>query len=155
MDVMGAHTIRSGREGVIQFKSVLTPCMPIATCAVQPDQLGASPAAEVTLAPINISIKTDNFDFSGDTLVANATDTSATRSVASDISSYLTDAQTELDIDGNGEVGALTDGLLLIRYLFDFRGESLTPVMQWMLMQPERLPQRLRLTSKLGFQLGA
>ena len=60
MDVMGAHTSRSGREGVIQFKSVLTPCMPIATCAVQPDQLGASPAAEVTLAPIDISIKTDN-----------------------------------------------------------------------------------------------
>ena len=65
------------------------------------------------------------FDFSGDTLVANATDTSATRSVASDISSYLTDARTELDIDGSGDVGALTDGLLLIRYLFDFRGESL------------------------------
>ena len=65
------------------------------------------------------------FDFSGDTLVANATDTSATRSVASDISSYLTDAQTQLDIDGSGDVGALTDGLLLIRYLFDFRGESL------------------------------
>ncbi len=65
------------------------------------------------------------FDFSGDTLVANATDTSAIRSAASDISSYLTDAQTELDIDGSGEVGALTDGLLLIRYLFDFRGESL------------------------------
>ena len=65
------------------------------------------------------------FDFSGDTLVANATDNSATRSSASDISSYLTDAQTELDIDGNGEVAALTDGLLLIRYLFEFRGESL------------------------------
>ena len=65
------------------------------------------------------------FDFSGDTLVADATDTSATRSVASDISSYLTDAKTELDIDGSGDVGALTDGLLLIRYLFDFRGESL------------------------------
>ena len=64
-------------------------------------------------------------EFSGDTLAANATDTSATRSSASDISSYLTEAQTELDIDGNGEVGALTDGLLLIRYLFDFRGESL------------------------------
>ena len=37
----------------------------------------------------------------------------------------VTDAQTELDIDGSGEVGALTDGLLLIRYLFDFAGESL------------------------------
>jgi hypothetical protein len=65
------------------------------------------------------------FDFSGDTLVANAMDTSAIRNSASDISSYLTDAQTELDIDGSGDVQALTDGLLLIRYLFDFRGDSL------------------------------
>lgn len=29
------------------------------------------------------------------------------------------------DIDGNGEVDALTDGLLLLRYLFDLRGDSL------------------------------
>ncbi len=32
---------------------------------------------------------------------------------------YLTTAaETELDIDGSGDVTALTDGLLLIRYLF-------------------------------------
>jgi hypothetical protein len=65
------------------------------------------------------------FDFSGDTLVANATDTSASRSAAIDITGYLTDGREELDIDGSGDVEALTDGLLLIRYLFDFRGESL------------------------------
>lgn len=30
-----------------------------------------------------------------------------------------------LDADGDGAAGALTDGLLAIRYLFGFRGESL------------------------------
>ena len=35
-------------------------------------------------------------------------------------------AQSELDIDGDGEAKALTDGLLLIRYLFGFSGDSLT-----------------------------
>ena len=56
---------------------------------------------------------------------ASATDTSAIRSSASDISSYLTEAETELDIDGSGDVTALTDGLILIRYLFGFSGDSL------------------------------
>lgn len=42
------------------------------------------------------------------------------------ISSYLTDADTDLDIDGNGESKALTDGLVLIRYLFGFTGNALT-----------------------------
>ena len=31
----------------------------------------------------------------------------------------------ELDIDGDGESKPLTDGLLLIRYLFGFSGDSL------------------------------
>ena len=30
-----------------------------------------------------------------------------------------------LDIDGNGQADALTDGLLIIRYLFGLRGASL------------------------------
>ena len=32
---------------------------------------------------------------------------------------------SELDIDGDGESKPLTDGLLLIRYLFGFSGDSL------------------------------
>ncbi|HCD26057.1 MAG TPA: hypothetical protein DER02_00960, partial [Gammaproteobacteria bacterium] len=42
-----------------------------------------------------------------------------------DISAFLTNADTELDIDGDGATTALTDGLLLIRYLFGFSGDAL------------------------------
>ena len=38
---------------------------------------------------------------------------------------YITDADSQLDIDGDGESKPLTDGLLLIRYLFGFSGDSL------------------------------
>jgi hypothetical protein len=65
------------------------------------------------------------FGFSGDSLIADATSNVATRQEAEEITSYLNDAESELDIDGDGEAGALTDGLLLIRYLFGFSGDSL------------------------------
>ena len=65
------------------------------------------------------------FGFSGDSLIADATSNVATRQEAEEITSYLNYAESELDIDGNGEAGALTDGLLLIRYLFGFSGDSL------------------------------
>ena len=45
---------------------------------------------------------------------------SATRDAAS-ITQYLNDIRPTLDIDGNGRVDALTDGLLLLRYLFGLR----------------------------------
>ena len=35
------------------------------------------------------------------------------------------EANPNVDIDGNGEADALTDGILVIRYLFDFRGKLL------------------------------
>jgi hypothetical protein len=41
------------------------------------------------------------------------------------IASYLTDADSELDINGDGESKALTDGLSLIRYLFGLSSDSL------------------------------
>jgi hypothetical protein len=65
------------------------------------------------------------FGFSGDALIANATSNVATRQDAAEITIYLNDAESELDIDGDGEARALTDGLLLIRYLFGFSGNSL------------------------------
>ena len=46
------------------------------------------------------------------------------RTSAEEISSYLEEASSELDIDGDGESKPLTDGLLLIRYLFGFSGDS-------------------------------
>ena len=66
------------------------------------------------------------FGFSGEALTAGAVGSDAKRSTPADIAAYLTNAPTELDIDGDDEAKALTDGLLLIRYLFGFSGDSLT-----------------------------
>ena len=66
------------------------------------------------------------FGFAGESLTSGAVADGAKRSEGEAISSYLSDASDELDIDGDGQSKALTDGLLLIRYLFGFSGESLT-----------------------------
>ena len=65
------------------------------------------------------------FGFTGDALTAGAIGSEAGRATSGAISRYLTDANVELDVDGDGESKALTDGLLLIRYLFGFSGDSL------------------------------
>ena len=65
------------------------------------------------------------FGFSGDSLTSGAVSGGASRGASDAIASYLTDADSQLDIDGDGESKPLTDGLLLIRYLFGFSGDSL------------------------------
>ena len=65
------------------------------------------------------------FGFSGDSLTSGAVSSDASRDASETIANYLNDADTQLDIDGNGESKPLTDGLLLIRYLFGFSGDSL------------------------------
>ena len=65
------------------------------------------------------------FGFSGDSLTSGAVSGGASREGSDAIASYLTDADSQLDIDGDGESKPLTDGLLLIRYLFGFSGDSL------------------------------
>ena len=65
------------------------------------------------------------FGFSGESLTSGAVSGGASRDSSEAIAGYLTDADAELDIDGDGESKPLTDGLLLIRYLFGFSGDSL------------------------------
>jgi hypothetical protein len=65
------------------------------------------------------------FGFSGDSLTSGAVSGDANRDSSEAIAGYLTDANSELDIDADGESKPLTDGLLLIRYLFGFSGDSL------------------------------
>lgn len=60
IEVIGAHNSLYGREGVIQFKVVHTPCIAMAAYPLQLAQLGASLAADAMLAPIKMSIGTDN-----------------------------------------------------------------------------------------------
>ena len=67
------------------------------------------------------------FGFRGQTLINGAVSSNATRSNAADIEAELARLQPLIgDIDGNGSADALTDGLLLLRYLFGFRGDTLT-----------------------------
>jgi len=65
------------------------------------------------------------FGFSGDSLTSGAVSGEAIRDSSEAIAGYLTDADSQLDIDGDGESKPLTDGLLPIRYLFGFSGDSL------------------------------
>jgi len=65
------------------------------------------------------------FGFSGDSLTINATGTDAQRADAASIETHLVDNKSSLDVDGDGNIEALTDGLLIIRNLFGFSGDSL------------------------------
>jgi len=66
------------------------------------------------------------FGLTGTSLTNGAIGTSATRTTPTDIVGYLDSIKPKLDVDGNGQSDALTDGLMLIRYLFGLRGASLT-----------------------------
>lgn len=66
------------------------------------------------------------FGFSGDSLTFGAVSEKALRSNPEAIKTYLDNSLILLDVDGDGESIALTDGLLVIRSLFGFTGESLT-----------------------------
>ena len=61
----------------------------------------------------------------GTSLTAGALGATAMRTDPEAIKAYLDSVRTALDIDGNGTTDALTDGLLILRYLFGARGAAL------------------------------
>jgi hypothetical protein len=65
------------------------------------------------------------FGVTGPSLVSNALDATATRTDPAAIKTYLDAMRPALDIDGNGAPDALTDGLLVLRYMFGLRGAAL------------------------------
>ena len=65
------------------------------------------------------------FGLTGTALTNGAIGATATRTDPAQIKSYLDGVRAQLDIDGNGSADALTDGLLVIRYLFGLRGAAL------------------------------
>ena len=60
-------------------------------------------------------------------MIDGAVANDATRTTAADIETWLLTQKSSdvLDIDGNGNIDALTDGLLIIRYLFGLTGDAL------------------------------
>ena len=65
------------------------------------------------------------FGFTGATLVEGAVSTGCTRCTAPEIEARLAAIGDQLDIDGDGETEPLTDGVLVMRWLFGFRGDVL------------------------------
>ena len=80
---------------------------------------------EVTALTDGLLVVRHLFNFEGGPLISGAITDGGGRRSANAVSIYLTNNSTELDIDGDGNAQALTDGLLLIRYLFGFTGNAL------------------------------
>ena len=64
------------------------------------------------------------FGLRDEALTDNVVADNSTRT-ASQVAEIMERATVIADIDGNGVVDALTDGLMLLRYLFGLNGESL------------------------------
>ncbi|MBV31814.1 MAG: hypothetical protein CMK36_00035 [Porticoccaceae bacterium] len=65
------------------------------------------------------------FGLSGEKLTMGVVGDHAKRSEAEQILTYLVNNHDQLDVDGNGSVDALTDGLLILRALHGFSDHSL------------------------------
>src|SRR5207249_4999425 len=65
------------------------------------------------------------FGLSGNSMTASAIGQNARRTDPGEILAYLQAGALVFDVDGNGQIDALTDGLLVLRYLFGIRGNAL------------------------------
>ncbi|MEQ1847170.1 MAG: hypothetical protein ABL983_16495, partial [Nitrospira sp.] len=65
------------------------------------------------------------FGFTGNALINGVVDPSGARSTAQLVEEFLAQISDRLDVDGNGQADALTDGIVIIRYLFGFTGDAL------------------------------
>lgn len=65
------------------------------------------------------------FGLTGQSLIAGALGPGATLTDAAKLLQHLADIRPIFDVDGNGNVDALTDGVMMIRYLFGSRGPAL------------------------------
>jgi hypothetical protein len=65
------------------------------------------------------------FGFQGTALTTGAVGAGCTRCDAGSIEPYLDGLGSVLDVDGNGNLDPLTDGLLILRFLFGFSGDAL------------------------------
>jgi hypothetical protein len=66
------------------------------------------------------------FAFTGTPLITGVVGMGCTRCGADSIEPYFASILASLDVDGDTFVGALTDGLLILRRLFGFTGTTLT-----------------------------
>ena len=65
------------------------------------------------------------FGLSGNDLIDRAVAPGAQRPTATQIKAYLDAMRGALDVDGNGDLDGLSDGVLIMRYMLGMRGQSL------------------------------
>ena len=65
------------------------------------------------------------FGLEGDSLISGAVSSDANYDNSQDIISRISALGDLADIDGNAEIDALTDGLLILRFLFGLEGDTL------------------------------
>ena len=65
------------------------------------------------------------FGLSGDALITGTVSSNAVFTSSQEIQSRYSSIEALLDIDADGNIDALTDGLLVLRYLFGLRGDTL------------------------------
>ncbi len=65
------------------------------------------------------------FGLSGDALITGTVSSNAVFTSSQEIQSRYSSIEASLDIDADGNIDALTDGLLVLRYLFGLRGDTL------------------------------
>jgi hypothetical protein len=65
------------------------------------------------------------FGLDGDSLINGTVSSDASYTKSDDIELRIQLLGDFIDIDGNGQIDALTDGLLILRYLFGLEGEAL------------------------------
>ncbi len=90
------------------------------------DVEGNAPVSSATATNDGLLILRYMMGMSGAALVSgNVVSGDATRNTAAALTAYLDNLKPKLDIDGNGQVDPLTDGLLISRYLLNIRGPAL------------------------------
>jgi glucose/arabinose dehydrogenase len=117
-----------------------TPTATITPTATPSPTATASPTATPTPLPSRFDVDLDGqpdsltdgviilrwlFGFRGDTLITGSVAPGCLRCEAPEIESYLASLAVDLDVDGNSVTDALTDGALVLRWLFGFRGPAL------------------------------
>jgi len=113
-------------DGVTDTQEALDDTDPLSSSScVTCFSLDVDASGEITALTDGLIIIRHLFGFTGQSLTAGALSLDSPIRNSDEITQKLKDV-IALDIDDDGETKALTDGLLIIRYLFGFTGNSLT-----------------------------
>jgi M6 family metalloprotease-like protein len=134
-------TLTATPEGASTFTGWLGKCTGRLACVVT---VSAASSVSATFAPNTVLARVDVdgngaygaltdgllalrylFGLSGAALTNRAIATGAPRSTPAAVTQFLENIKPLLDVDGNGQADATTDGVMLLRYMFSLRGSSL------------------------------